>query len=188
MINNPIKSFTPMKSFSFAAMAASMLLLSAFTTYQSMDWTIATGYSITFKSENPSGVFSKMSGDISFDEKDLANSKMNVKVDVTSINTGNGMKNKHAKSDKWFDAKKYPNITFTSTSFSKSATGYQVKGTMEIHGIKKEVTIPFTFKNNVFAGAITVNRLDYKIGTTEGMSAKVPANLAITISVPVTKK
>jgi len=37
---------------------------------------------------------------------------------VASINTGNGMKNTHAKSEKWVDAEKYPTITFNSGSIS----------------------------------------------------------------------
>ncbi|MDP5139092.1 MAG: YceI family protein, partial [Spirosomaceae bacterium] len=120
-------------------------------------------------------------------ENDLANSKFAVSLDVASINTGNGMKNKHAKSDKWFDAEKYPKITFTSNKFTKTAAGYSVEGTLDLHGVKKPVSIPFTFANNTFKGSLKVNRMDYGVGTMEGMSKKVSNEIVVDISVPVTK-
>ena len=177
-----------MKPANFAVLMSATLLLSAFTLHQSINWQIASGYAIKFTSKDPSGVFTKMSGDVSFDANALDAAKFDVKVDVASINTGNGMQNGHAKSEKWFNAKKYPTISFVSSKFSKTATGYEVAGTLDMHGVKKEITMPFTFANNVFKGSFTVNRLDYNIGDTKGMSAKVPAELKLDISVPVTKK
>lgn len=176
-----------MKNLRFIGIAALVLVFSAFTIHNSVSWKISEGYSIKFSSENPSGIFSKMDGEVIFDENDLSGSSFNVKVDVSSINTGNGMKNKHAKSDKWFDAEQYPTINFTSKKFNKTPVGYEVTGTLEMHGVKKEFTMPFTFKNNVFESSFTVNRLDYNIGTTKGMSGKVPNEIKLNISVPVTK-
>lgn len=135
-----------MKKLSLAVLVAATLVFSAFTTLQSIDWNISNDYKINFKGTDAEGIFKTFKGDISFNENDLASSKFSVNVDVNSINTGNGMKNKHAKSDKWFDAKKYPSITFNSSKFSKSTNGYLVEGTLEMHGVKKEIKIPFTFK------------------------------------------
>jgi len=177
-----------MKQLSFAVLVGATMLLSAFTTIKSIDWQITEGYSIKFKGTDAEGIFKTMTGDISFDENDLSASKFSVSVDVSSINTGNGMKNKHAKSDKWFDAAKYPSITFISSKISKSTEGYQVDGTLEMHGVKKQITIPFTFGSNSFKGNFSVNRMDFGVGTMEGMSKKVSNEIALEISVPVTKK
>ena len=176
-----------MKKLFFPVAIIATLLFSAFTTFKAMNWKIAEGYAIKFTSDNPSGVFTSLKGDVVFDENNLAGSKFDVVVDATSISTGNGMKNKHAKSDKWFDAAKYPNIKFTSSKISKSSNGYEATGTMEIHGVQKEITIPFAFANNTFSSTFNINRLDYKVGTTEGMSAKASKDLKIELSVPVTK-
>ncbi len=176
-----------MAKVNFLGMVAAIIFLSAFTISSSTTWKIAEGHSIKFSSKDPSGVFTKLTGDIEFDEDDLTASKFDVQIDVASINTGNGMKNKHAKSKKWFDADQYPTINFTSEKFTKSAAGYEVTGTLEMHGIKKEFTMPFTFKDNVFESSFTVNRLDYNIGSTKGMSKKVPLDIKLDISVPVTK-
>ena len=77
------------------------------------------------------------------------------------------MKNTHAVSDKWLDAAKYPVIKFTSTSIANTATGYDAKGTLDMHGVQKEITLPFTFENDVFKGGFQVNRMDYQINTAE---------------------
>jgi len=176
-----------MNTASFLFSVVAIIGLSAFSIQQSMEWKIAEGYSIKFTSSDPTGVFTKMSGDISFDPANLDVAKFDVKVDVSSINTGNGTQNKHAKSAKWFDAETYPTINFTSSKFNKTATGYSVDGMIEIHGVKKEFTMPFTFKNNVFSSSYMINRMDFGVGSMKGMSKKVPAELQVDISVPVTK-
>lgn len=177
-----------MKQLTFALIIGVTLLTSAFKIQKSIDWTINDPYSIKFTGTEVEGVFKTMTGDISFDEKNLLNSKMSVTIDVSSINTGNGMKNRHAKSDKWFDAEKYPQIIFTSNKFTKTENGYTVTGLLNLHGVKKEIQIPFTFISNTFKGSFTLKRLDYGVGTMKGMSKKVSNDIKIEISVPVSKK
>jgi polyisoprenoid-binding protein YceI len=163
------------------------LILSAFTTFISINWKIAEGYSIKFIGEHPSGVFTSFKGVIQFDENNLETSKFDVSIDVASINTGNGIRNKHAKDEKWFDVKNYPEIKFTSSSITKTSSGYLANGTLQMHGVQKQISIPFTFSNNIFNGSFNVNRLDYKIGTIKGMSARASTDYKVEISVPVTK-
>ncbi len=176
-----------MKKVIYPLAIASVLILSAFTTFNSTQWKIAEGYSIKFTSPNPSGAFTSLQGNIAFDENNLSASKFEVLVDVESINTGNGLKNRHAKSEKWFDAKKHPTIKFTSSKVTKASIGYELTGIMEIHGIQKEITFPFSFSNNTFTASFEVNRLDYKIGTDEGMQGNASTTLKIDLSVPVTQ-
>jgi len=52
-----------------------------------------------------------------------------------------------------------------------------------MHGVEKEVTIPFTFDNNVFAGSFEINRLDYNINTAEPEHGN--AKFKVSVSVPV---
>lgn len=171
----------------FLGMIAVIVLCSAFTINNSMSWQIAEGYSIKFAGTDAEGIFKTMSGDIQFDENNLDASKFSTSIDVASINTGNGMKNKHAVSKKWFDAATYPAIIFNSNKFSKTDTGYEVTGTLEIHGTQKEISIPFTFSDNTFNGEFSVNRMDFGVGTMKGMSKKVSNEIKLEISVPVTK-
>ncbi len=174
-----------MKKSIFPAITFVILITSAFTFFQSLDWKIDDNYSVKFDGGDPSGVFTGLKGTIQFDEKNLGASKFDCTVDVESINTGNGMKNTHAKSDKWLDAAKYPVIRFTSKSINKNPEGFEAKGTLDFHGVQKEITLPFTFVNNVFAGTFDVNRMDYGINTVEpNHGAQV---LKVSLNVPVTK-
>jgi len=173
-----------MKKIIFPIAIIATMLLSAFTTINSMNWKIADGYSVKFTSDDPSGVFTSMKGDISFDADDLSNSKFAVTIDVSSINMGNGMKNTKAKNADWFDADKFPTIKFTSSKIAKTTNGYEADGTLDMKGVQKQIAIPFTFTNNTFTGSFNVNRSDYNIGTPGGHASSV---LKIDISVPVTK-
>jgi len=174
-----------MKRLIYPLAAAAIIVGSAFTVIKSQDWKIGDDYSVKFTSDDPSGVFKGLKGTVNFDDKDLASSKFEVSVDVATINTGNGMKNTHAKSDKWLDADKYPVIKFTSSSITAAGSGYQAKGTLDFHGVQKEVTIPFTFQNNTFSGTFEINRLDYNINTAEPNHGA--STLKVEITVPVSK-
>jgi len=161
------------------------MMASAFAFFQAQTWKVADGYSVKFDGGDPSGEFTGLNGTIQFDENNLAASKFDVTIDVASINTGNGMKNTHAKGAGWFDVEKYPTIAFTSSAITKTATGYEAKGTLAMHGIQKEFTMPFTFANNTFNSAFEVNRHDFKLD--DGKHEKMVPNMKVTLVCPVTK-
>jgi polyisoprenoid-binding protein YceI len=169
-------------------LAGSILLLSAFTITNSINWEISQDHSIQFSGTDAEGIFKTMTGNVEFDESNIESSKFSFSIDVNSINTGNGMQNKHAVSPKWFDASNYPSIKFESSKFSKKDKEYLVTGILEIHGIKKEVTIPFSFTNNSFTSQFSVNRLDFKVGDMKGMSKKVSNEIKLNVTIPVTSK
>jgi polyisoprenoid-binding protein YceI len=148
---------------------------------------IGKGYSVKFDGGGDvAGIFKDLSGTIVFNENDLTKSSVTLKIKTESINTGNGMMNNHAKGKEWFDAKAFPLITFTSSSFQKTAKGFDVKGTLEMKGVKKEITIAFTFnktaKGAEFKAKFQVDRTDYGIGKDGGSVGKV-----IKIDIPVVK-
>jgi polyisoprenoid-binding protein YceI len=174
-----------MKKSIFPVFAAVIILISAFTFFQSIDWKIGDKYSVKFDGGDPKGEFSGLKGTIQFDANNLAASKFDCTIDVATINTGNGMQNTHAKSEKWLDAAKYPVIRFTSKSIAKTATGYEATGTLDFHGVQKEIKLPFTFVNNVFEGAFELNRMDYNINKDEPKHGG--SDFKIMLSVPVTK-
>jgi polyisoprenoid-binding protein YceI len=174
-----------MKKLIFPVFAVPLIMLSAITFSQSLDWKISNNYSVKFDGGDPSGEFTGLKGTIKFDANNLAASKFDCSIDVESINTGNGMKNTHAKSDKWLDAAKYPVIQFTSKSIKKTPTGFEADGTLNFHGVQKDITLPFTFVNNVFAGVIEVNRMDYNVNKAEPQHGSTI--FKVTLNVPVTK-
>jgi len=114
------------------------------------------------------GNFTGMKGDIKFDEADLANSSFNVCVDAASVNTDNNARDKHLRNEDFFHVEKYPEICFASTSISKTGKGFVTEGTLTMHGVSKNVSIPFTYSNGQFTGNIKVSRYDYKVGEGTG--------------------
>jgi polyisoprenoid-binding protein YceI len=177
-----------MKKYNFILVVSAMIVFSAFVSNNTINWQIKEGYVVKFTGSSASGVFEKMKGNISFDENDLATSKLFLSIDVASIATGNWLKNRHARGDNWFNAEKYPTINFTSHKCTKSGSGFQVEGTLDMHGVKKAIVIPFTFSNNTFKAKFSVNRIDYGIGTLEGMSKKVSNEIKLEVLIPVAKK
>ncbi|HEX2605981.1 MAG TPA: YceI family protein [Flavisolibacter sp.] len=169
------------------ALIATLSTLFAFTL--PVNWEIAPKYNLSFSTNGVSGIFKTFTGSIVFDEQNGAASRFDVSIDVNSINTGNGMQNKHAKSADWFDAAKYPQIRFVSKKIVKTNATYQVTGDLSLHGITREVTFPFTFLKNgggaTFGGLFTINRNDFKIGTPGGEVGEV---IKLAVSVPVVKK
>src|SRR3954469_15224748 len=170
------------------SMATLLVITAVFAFSVAQKWAIADKYSIKFSSSEVAGIFKTFSGSIDFDEQNPASSKFDVSIDVNSINTGNGLQNKHAKGDEWFDAAKYPAIKYTSKKIVKAGATYQVTGDLTIKGVTKEYTIPFTFKKAgagaTFNGTFTVNRSDFKIGKPGG---EVGEQIKIEVAVPVTK-
>lgn len=177
-----------MNNIFYALMAVVVFLTSATYSVNVQDFKIKEGYSIDFKSKDPSGSFN-MKGSIKFDEDDLVNSKFDLVFPVATISTGNGMKNKKAQTSEWFNAAKYPDITFNSTKIEKSGNDYVVTGNLKMKGVSKEKKVPMKVTKSggdlIFSGVFTVNRVDYKVGKP---SEAVPNIMNISYSIPVTKK
>lgn len=178
---------TIMKTVNYLIISGAIILLSAFTISTSVNWKIANNHSIKFSGTEVEGIFKDLKGSVQFDAANLETSKVSFAVAVNSINTGNGMKNKHAVGKKWFNASEYPTIKFESANFAKTTNGFMAKGNMSIHGVTKEMSIPFTFENGLFKSKFSVNRMDFKIGTMKGMSKKVSNAIELNVTIPVTK-
>ena len=177
-----------MKKNWFLLIATGLGLTALFAFTFAQNWTITDKYAIKFSSNDVGGIFKTFKGSIVFDEQTLTTSKFDVTIDVASINTGNGLQNKHAKGEEWFDAAKYPVISYTSKSIVKAGAAYQVTGDLTIRGVTKQFTIPFTFKKAgngaTFNGTFNINRSDFKIGKPGG---DVAEQIKVEVAVPVTK-
>jgi polyisoprenoid-binding protein YceI len=165
------------------------LLFAAFSSL-AQQYKLADGHKISFSNPDVSGAFDELTAaSLVFDETKLSSSKLSFKIEVGSINTGNGLMNKHAKGEEWFNADKYPLIEFTSSKIEKTSEGFKATGKLQMHGISKEVTIPFTFtkKGNkgTFIAKFSVDRSDFQIGKKNGGVAET---IKITATIPVIKK
>jgi polyisoprenoid-binding protein YceI len=88
------------------------------------------------------GKFDDFSGQIQFDEADLEKSSVEVKIKTASIDTANEQRDKDLRSPNFFDAAKYPEITFKSKSVKKTGDNTaDITGDLTMHGVTKEVVL-----------------------------------------------
>jgi polyisoprenoid-binding protein YceI len=115
------------------------------------------------------GLFAGFKGDIKFDPANLEGSTIEASVETNTIDTDNGTRNDHLKSDSYFDVAKYPTITIKSTAFKhKFGNSYSGTFNLTIKDVTKSVEIPFTCTETgsaaSFKGNFQVERSDFGIG------------------------
>ncbi|MBE9527802.1 MAG: YceI family protein, partial [Proteobacteria bacterium] len=88
------------------------------------------------------GRFNTFEGDFSFDETKPEASKVNVTIDVASVDTNHAERDKHLRGKDFFEVKKYPKATFVSKSFKVTGKASAVMtGDFTLHGVTREVEI-----------------------------------------------
>lgn len=147
------------------------------------------------------GKFNEVSGTILYDEKDITKSSVSISIKTESIDTDNKKRDDHLRSADFFDAAKYPEITFKSNKIQKKGKGWVAVGTFTMHGVSKEVSIPFKITGKakdpwgmmrlgVDAG-LTINRQDYGVAynkVLEGGGVMVGNDVKIELNVEAIKK
>ncbi len=119
------------------------------------------------------GKFTDFSGILELEDNDLSKSSLSVRINAASITTENAARDKDLRSANFLDSEKYPEITFVSHRVVKQNDGYLLVGDLNMHGLSREVSIPFTFNGRVkdlagkmrvgFEGHVTINRKDWGI-------------------------
>jgi polyisoprenoid-binding protein YceI len=91
------------------------------------------------------GHFTDFSGTVAADEANPSSSQIEVTIQVASINTRQPDRDAHLKSPDFFDAEKYPTITFKGKRVSGDIKGeFKLTGDLTMHGATKEVTLDVT--------------------------------------------
>ena len=141
-------------------------------------WAVDKNHSsATFKirhfTSNVVGQFRTFEGNINLDRATPAKSSVDFTIQTASIDTGSEGRDKHLRSADFFDAEKFPAITFKSASVTpKSKTEFDVTGDLTMHGVTKRVTLPVTFlgfqktsrgEKAGFEIETTLNRKDYGV-------------------------
>jgi polyisoprenoid-binding protein YceI len=92
------------------------------------------------------GAFNDVEGVINVDVDNPANSTVKVNIKVASIDTRNPQRDEHLRTNDFFDAPNYPDITFVSTRIDQIEEGsYIVNGNLTIRGVTRELGIPIEF-------------------------------------------
>lgn len=152
---------------------------------------------------NVRGDFGKVTGTVVFDAKNPKAAQVNATIDVSSINTREPKRDEHLRSPDFFDAAKFPTITFKSKRVEQAGEGkYKVVGDLTIRGVTKEVTLDVEGPapeakdpwGNVKSGATAttkINRKDFglawnKVLETGGVA--VGEEVKITLDIELNKK
>jgi polyisoprenoid-binding protein YceI len=117
------------------------------------------------------GYFKIFDGTLEHSKPDYSDAKINFTVDVNSINTDNENRDKHLKSDDFFNAEKFPQMKFESTSFTPLGNNkYKLNGNLTIRDVTKPITFDVTYGGTANMGTTvksgfkakgTINRFDY---------------------------
>jgi polyisoprenoid-binding protein YceI len=87
------------------------------------------------------GRFSDVTGDIRLDEANLPNSKVEIDVNVASIDTREQQRDTHLRSADFFDVEKFPKMTFRSTRLEGTLDEFKLTGDLTIHGVTRPLTL-----------------------------------------------
>jgi polyisoprenoid-binding protein YceI len=189
-----------LKIFCSIAAATTLFVGSAFAEVQT--WKIDPAHSAAQFSVRHMGIstvrgaFTKLSGTVQYDSADVSKTVIDATIDATSIDTRVEMRDNDLRSPNYFDAAKFPTLTFKSKTVKADGTGkLKVTGDLTIHGVTKEVVLnvdgPSAPMNdphgNTRIGAsasTTINRADF--GMTGG-HPMVGDEISITIDMELTR-
>ena len=150
-----------------------------------------------FGFSTPSANFTDIQGTINVDNEKPAMSSVNVTIPVASINTNVKALDEHIKSADFFDAVKYPNITFKSTKVeTKDKKHFKILGDLTVKGVTKPVVLnavlnkqavhPMTKLQSVgFNATTSFDRSAFGIGNyVPNVGDKITVNITTEASVP----
>jgi polyisoprenoid-binding protein YceI len=162
------------------ALASAVVLASVTALAQTATWNIDPAHSTAqftvrhLGISNVTGSFTKVSGSVVLDDKDITQSQVSASIDVNSVDTRVEARDKDLKSDHFFDVEKYPTIEFKSKKITSSGGKLQVIGDLTIHGTTREVTLdvdgptpaisdPWGNSRRGISATTTINRQDFNL-------------------------
>ncbi len=161
--------------------ASAIVLLASLSAFaQTSTWNIDPAHSTAqftvrhLGISNVTGSFTKVTGSLDLNEKDITQSQVSASIDVNSIDTRVEARDKDLKSPHFFEVEKYPTIEFKSKRVMSSGGKLQVIGDLTIHGTAREVTLdvdgptaeltdPWGNSRRGISAATTINRKDFNL-------------------------
>jgi len=189
-------------------LALSLLFSSTFIFAQSVEkpWSIdkshsAVSFTVThLMISEVTGNFKDWDIQVSSSKEDFSDMKVSAKIKVASINTDNSKRDEHLMGDDFFNAEKYPEISFVSTGVKKAGgKNYKITGNMTIRDVTKPVIFDAVYNGSikspwgntvhVWKATTKINRMDYKLNWNKAMetggvvvSDEVSINLVMEMS------
>ena len=157
-------------------------------------WAVAKSSTLNFTAswagDAIEGQFKRWTADILFSPDALDRSKLTVGIDMASAATGDDQRDSSLPSDDFFAVAAHPKATFTASKFRETGEGkFVADGTLDLRGVKKPVSLPFTLKIDgdtaTARGVTTIDRTAFGVGqgewaATDQIGGKVKVSFAIT--------
>lgn len=129
-------------------------------------------YTFTQAGAQNKGRFTRFPVTFDFSPDNLTASRLDVTVDMGSLDTGDQERDDTLRSNDLFAVKKFPQARFTATQIVKTAAGFEAVGKLTIRDVTRDVRVPFTFRTatengaavGYMSGKTTLHRLDYGVG------------------------
>jgi len=139
------------------------------------------------------GSFTKFAGALTLDRDNMENSSVEATIDVGSVSTASEKRDAHLKTPDFFDAAKFPTITFKSKSWKKTGDDtYDVTGDLTIKDVTKEVVLKVTslgfapgmqgVQLSGWEGTTTLKRSDFNVVPSAMLNKVLGDDVAISIS------
>jgi polyisoprenoid-binding protein YceI len=114
------------------------------------------------------GVFHKFTAAIDFAPDAVASAHFDVLIDMNSVDTQDGDRDKTIRGTDIFDVAHFPTAHYVTRSFTKTAAGYTAVGALTLRGVTKDVPIDFRFTPGAggakLEGTAKLKRLDFGAG------------------------
>ena len=161
---------------------AAAIIFASVTTF-AQGWTLdknhaKLGFTVThLLISDVDGQFKNFDVKVTATKDDFSDAVIELTADVNSINTDNDYRDNDLKSPKFFDAAKFPTLSFKSTSIKKiDAKNYKLSGNLTMHGVTKAVELDVIYNGTItspmskkpvagFKIKGTVKRSDFDIAT-----------------------
>jgi polyisoprenoid-binding protein YceI len=129
-------------------------------------------YTFTQAGAQNKGRFTRFPVSFDFSADNLGASRLEVTVEMGSLDTGDQERDDTLRSDDLFAVAKFPQAHFTATQFVKTAAGFEAIGKLTIRGVTRDLQLPFTFRTatengaavGYMSGKTSLRRLDYGVG------------------------
>lgn len=127
------------------------------------------------------GRFPKFTAQVAFDPAKPEAGKVNISIDLASIDAGSQDANDEVVGKEWFNVRTFPTASFSAAGMKSLGGGkYEVTGPLALKGKSKPVTATFALKTEgnqgVFEGSFTLKRIDYAIGEGAWTDVSMVAN------------
>ena len=140
------------------------------------------------------GRFTDVSGTIVYDPAQVGTSRVQATIRVASIDTDNPKRDAHLRSPDFFNAEKYPEITFKSTGVKSEGNRLMVTGDLTVHGTTKQVVVPVEVLGTAvhpmrkvpvigFAAELTIMRSDFGVNNWTDMAGVLGDEVRVMLNV-----